>query len=62
MEYLGKLGIHLYTDEDNKKLQFSLPHVDDGDSMFSYIIWFSNIDCLKPYLIISQVLVMMNFH
>jgi hypothetical protein len=48
-------GYTFYNDEDNKKLQFNLPHVDDGDSMFNYIIRFFNVECLKPYSIISQV-------
>jgi hypothetical protein len=54
----GKLGIQFFTTmKITKKFNF-LPH-DDGDSMFSYIIWFFNSECFKPYLIISQVSVML---
>jgi hypothetical protein len=57
-EGLGKIGDTLFTTMKIIEKYNILPH-DDGDSMFSYIIWFFNCECFKPYLIISQVSVML---
>ncbi len=57
-EGLGKIEDTLFTTMKIIEKYNILPH-DDGDSMFSYIIWFLNSECFKPYLIISQVSVML---